>query len=173
MLAFLETGAYQEASAANFNGLPRPATVLVSGAGAEVVKRRETVDDVLARDVVPLRLGARPARMVRGIDHVGLTVSDLEDSLAFWHDDGLGLPLLHRSIEPDPQIAELIGFEASRSRSLTSTPGTGASSSWSSSCIPPGDPAPLDPTTPAASTSRSRSTTWRRCWRGSTDAART
>jgi diaminopimelate decarboxylase len=59
VLAFLETGAYQDASAANFNGLPRPATVLVHGAQADLVKRRETLDDVLARDSVPLRLAAR------------------------------------------------------------------------------------------------------------------
>ncbi len=59
ILAFLETGAYQEASAANFNGLPRPATVLVSGSAADVIKRRETVDEVLARDLVPARLARR------------------------------------------------------------------------------------------------------------------
>ena len=58
VLAFLETGAYQEASAANFNGLPRPATVLVCGTTAEVVKRRETIEDVLGRDIVPERLHA-------------------------------------------------------------------------------------------------------------------
>jgi diaminopimelate decarboxylase len=58
VLAFLETGAYQDASAANFNGLPRPATVLVCGATAEVVKRRETIEDVLGRDSVPERLQA-------------------------------------------------------------------------------------------------------------------
>src|SRR5215472_16427309 len=58
VLAFLETGAYQDASAANFNGLPRPATVLVCGTTAEVVKRRETIEDVLGRDSVPVRLQA-------------------------------------------------------------------------------------------------------------------
>src|SRR5262249_15325707 len=58
VIAFLETGAYLEASAANFNGLPRPATVLVCGTTAEVVKRRETIDDVLGRDSVPERLHA-------------------------------------------------------------------------------------------------------------------
>src|SRR5215468_11039554 len=63
VLAFLETGAYQEASAANFNGLPRPATVLVCGPTAEVVKRRETIKDVLGRDIIPARLHAgTPAR---------------------------------------------------------------------------------------------------------------
>jgi diaminopimelate decarboxylase len=56
VLAFLDTGAYQDACASNFNGLPRPATVLVHGAEAEVVKRAETVEDVFARDAVPARL---------------------------------------------------------------------------------------------------------------------
>jgi len=56
VLAFLDTGAYQDACASNFNGLPRPATVLVCGSDAEVVKRAETVADVFARDVVPGRL---------------------------------------------------------------------------------------------------------------------
>lgn len=59
VLAFLETGAYQEASSSNFNGLPRPATVLVNGTQVDIVKRREIVDDVLARDVVPARLLVR------------------------------------------------------------------------------------------------------------------
>lgn len=60
VVAFLETGAYQEVSASNFNALPRPATVLVNGQDAEVVKRAETVQDVWARDVVPERLRRRP-----------------------------------------------------------------------------------------------------------------
>lgn len=55
-LAFLDTGAYQDASATNFNALPRPATVLVYGAEADLIKRAETVHDVFARDVVPHRL---------------------------------------------------------------------------------------------------------------------
>jgi diaminopimelate decarboxylase len=56
VLAFLDTGAYQDASASNFNALPRPATVLVCDDTAEIVKRAETVDDVFRRDVVPPRL---------------------------------------------------------------------------------------------------------------------
>ncbi len=58
VIALLETGAYQEASASNFNALPRPATVLVRGADAEVIRRAESVDDVYARDSVPARLAA-------------------------------------------------------------------------------------------------------------------
>jgi diaminopimelate decarboxylase len=55
-LAFLDTGAYEDACAANFNALPRPAIALVTGAEAEIVRRAETVEDVFARDVVPERL---------------------------------------------------------------------------------------------------------------------
>ena len=65
VLAFLDTGAYQEASASNFNALPRPATVMVHGGEAEIVKTAERIDDVFARDVVPRRLAVpepRPAR---------------------------------------------------------------------------------------------------------------
>ena len=62
VIALLETGAYQESSASNFNALPRPATVLVSGAEAEIVKSAETSEDVYARDRVPdrLRSATRP-----------------------------------------------------------------------------------------------------------------
>ena len=56
VLAFLDNGAYQDACASNFNGLPRPGTVLVSGSAAEWIKRPETVQDVFARDIVPERL---------------------------------------------------------------------------------------------------------------------
>ena len=55
-LAFLDTGAYEDGCAANFNALPRPAIVLVRGEEAEVVRRAETIEDVFARDVVPERL---------------------------------------------------------------------------------------------------------------------
>jgi diaminopimelate decarboxylase len=56
VLAFIDTGAYQDANATNFNALPRPATVLVTGDRSEIVKRAETIEDVFRRDVVPERL---------------------------------------------------------------------------------------------------------------------
>jgi diaminopimelate decarboxylase len=59
LLAFAFTGAYHESGASNFNVLPRPATVLVHESQAHLVRRAETVDDVLARDTVPDHL--RPA----------------------------------------------------------------------------------------------------------------
>jgi diaminopimelate decarboxylase len=57
--AFLDTGAYQEVSASNFNALPRPAAILVTGHRAEVVRRAETLDDVFRRDRVPDHLDSR------------------------------------------------------------------------------------------------------------------
>ena len=56
VLAFLDTGAYQDVTSSNFNALPRPATVLVCDDGAEIVKRAETVEDVFRRDTIPERL---------------------------------------------------------------------------------------------------------------------
>ncbi len=50
VVAFLDTGAYQDAAASNFDVLGRPGTVLVNGDRARLVKRHETVDDVLRRD---------------------------------------------------------------------------------------------------------------------------
>jgi diaminopimelate decarboxylase len=45
------TGAYGHAMANNYNGVPRPPVVFVSGGDARVVVRRETYDDLAARDV--------------------------------------------------------------------------------------------------------------------------
>jgi diaminopimelate decarboxylase len=62
-IAILDTGAYQDATAANFNAMPRPATILVHGSEAELIKRAETIDDVFRRDVVPARFEtSRPPR---------------------------------------------------------------------------------------------------------------
>lgn len=53
IVAFLDTGAYQEGTASNFNALPRPATVLVSGDKSAIIKRAETIEDVFSKDVEP------------------------------------------------------------------------------------------------------------------------
>jgi diaminopimelate decarboxylase len=58
ILTFLDTGAYQEVSNSNFNAMPRPATVLVHGEEAYVVRRRETEEDVFRRDSIPEHLTA-------------------------------------------------------------------------------------------------------------------
>lgn len=56
ILALLDTGAYQEVSMSNFNAMPRPATVLVTGDRAAIVRRRETEEDVFRRDVMAVHL---------------------------------------------------------------------------------------------------------------------
>lgn len=61
-IAFLDTGAYQDATAANFNAMPRPATILINGTEAELIKRAETIEDVFRRDVVPARLQIAPPK---------------------------------------------------------------------------------------------------------------
>jgi len=48
LLAVPATGAYALAMASNYNGVPRPAAVLVVDGKAELIRRRESVDDLLA-----------------------------------------------------------------------------------------------------------------------------
>ena len=47
----------------NFNAMPRPATVLVTGERASIVRRREMEADVFSRDVVPEHLAQRPRHL--------------------------------------------------------------------------------------------------------------
>jgi diaminopimelate decarboxylase len=56
LLAVLDVGGYAEVLSTQFNLLPRPATVLVDGDTCEVIRRRETIDDLLATQAVPARL---------------------------------------------------------------------------------------------------------------------
>lgn len=49
--------------------------------------------------------------MMRAIDHVGLTVADLDRAVEFWC-GRLGLRLLNRVTETGPKIAALIGEDA-------------------------------------------------------------
>ena len=51
LLAFASTGAYNASMASNYNRLPRPAAVLVADGRARTLVRRETLDDLVARDV--------------------------------------------------------------------------------------------------------------------------
>ena len=48
LLAVPATGAYTLAMASNYNGVPRPAAVLVADGHAELIRRRESLDDLLA-----------------------------------------------------------------------------------------------------------------------------
>ena len=56
VMALLDTGAYQEVSTSNFNAMPRPAAVLVTGDQSAVIREAETLEDVFRRDRVPEHL---------------------------------------------------------------------------------------------------------------------
>jgi diaminopimelate decarboxylase len=47
LVALLDAGAYGMAMSSNYNTRPRPAEVLVEGAKARLIRRRETMDDLL------------------------------------------------------------------------------------------------------------------------------
>ena len=48
LLAILDTGAYGMSLASNYNSRPRPAEVLVDGKRVRLVRRRESVRELLA-----------------------------------------------------------------------------------------------------------------------------
>jgi diaminopimelate decarboxylase len=52
------TGAYGYAMANNYNGVPRPPVIFCAGGDARLVVRRESFDDLLARDVSPEEIAA-------------------------------------------------------------------------------------------------------------------
>jgi diaminopimelate decarboxylase len=56
LLAVLDVGGYAEVLSNQFNLLPRPATVLVDGDTCEVIRRRETIEDLLATQAIPAHL---------------------------------------------------------------------------------------------------------------------
>jgi diaminopimelate decarboxylase len=69
-VAILDAGMYAEAISNQFNSLGRPATVLVSEGSAQIIKRRETIEDVFAHHVIPPHLQgdgqpAGPSRMTK------------------------------------------------------------------------------------------------------------
>ncbi|CAH0137535.1 Diaminopimelate decarboxylase [Microbacterium sp. Bi121] len=60
LLAVPATGAYCASLASNYNHVPRPAVVAVSGGSSRVIVRGETIDDLLARDAgISTNEGAR------------------------------------------------------------------------------------------------------------------
>lgn len=56
ILAVASTGAYNYSMSMNYNRLPRPAMVLVSGGRAELITRRESYEDLIMNDLIPDRL---------------------------------------------------------------------------------------------------------------------
>jgi diaminopimelate decarboxylase len=51
LVAILDAGAYGQSLASNYNSRPRAAEVLVEGKRASLVRRRETLDDMLATEI--------------------------------------------------------------------------------------------------------------------------
>ncbi len=64
LLAISCTGAYTYSMSSNYNGLPRPAMVLVKDGQADLIVRRETYDDLIRQHLVPERLAPK------GVVHV-------------------------------------------------------------------------------------------------------
>jgi diaminopimelate decarboxylase len=53
LLALMSAGAYGMSMSSNYNSRPRPAEVLVAGAEAHLVRRRETIDELFAAERIP------------------------------------------------------------------------------------------------------------------------
>ena len=51
LIAVPVSGAYQLSMSSTYNGFPRPAVLMVAGGRADLIQRRETVDDLLLRDL--------------------------------------------------------------------------------------------------------------------------
>jgi diaminopimelate decarboxylase len=51
LMAVLDTGAYCSVMASNYNSRPRPAELLVDGGQATVIKKRETLKDLVRAEV--------------------------------------------------------------------------------------------------------------------------
>ena len=50
VLALFDQGAYCEVLSTQFNAIPRPAVVLVADGATSLIKRRETLEDILIRE---------------------------------------------------------------------------------------------------------------------------
>ena len=56
ILCVYNTGAYNYSMASNYNRVQKPAMVLVNDSDSEVIIKRETLDDLVAHDIIPDRL---------------------------------------------------------------------------------------------------------------------
>ena len=114
LVAFLDTGAYQDASATNFNAMPRPPTVLVDGDRVELVEARGD-DRGRVRTRHRPRATGRVRMRVNGIHHVGLTVGDL-DRARWFFEEVLDLPLRDAGDDASPAIDRIVGMTDVRLR---------------------------------------------------------
>ena len=53
LLALMSAGAYGMTMSSNYNSRPRPAEVLVSGTRADLVRSRETIEQLFALERIP------------------------------------------------------------------------------------------------------------------------
>lgn len=56
ILCVFNTGAYNYSMASNYNSVQKPAMVLVKNSQSDIIINRETLDDLISRDVIPDRL---------------------------------------------------------------------------------------------------------------------
>lgn len=56
ILCFFNTGAYNYSMASNYNRVAKPAMVLVNNSQADIIVKRESLEDIVSHDVIPDRL---------------------------------------------------------------------------------------------------------------------
>ena len=56
ILCVYNTGAYNYSMSSNYNRVEKPAMVLVNSAQSDIIVNRESLEDLIAREVVPDRL---------------------------------------------------------------------------------------------------------------------
>jgi diaminopimelate decarboxylase len=56
VIAVMNAGAYGFSMSSQYNSRPRAAEVLVNGSHAEIIRERETVNDLIFRQRIPVRL---------------------------------------------------------------------------------------------------------------------
>ena len=61
LLAVAATGAYNYSMASHYNRIRKPAVVLVMNGQADIIVKREELNDIIAHDVIPERLAQTPA----------------------------------------------------------------------------------------------------------------
>ena len=59
ILCVYNTGAYNYSMSSNYNRVSKPAMVLVNDGRAEIIVKRETLDDIVRNDIIPDRLAAK------------------------------------------------------------------------------------------------------------------
>ncbi|MFQ5887608.1 MAG: diaminopimelate decarboxylase, partial [Candidatus Hydrothermarchaeales archaeon] len=58
IIALLDAGAYCLIMASQYNSRPRPAEVLVKNGGYELIRERESLEDLIDKEIVPERLSS-------------------------------------------------------------------------------------------------------------------